>query len=66
MPPRCEPGQRSRPSVCTPDCDELGAAMGDRFRQISMEALTDWVFDELEQKDQLLGAAGTFVADPEV
>ncbi len=40
--------------------------MGDRFRQISMEALTDWVFDELEQKDQLLGAAGTFVADPEV
>ena len=27
--------------------------MGDRFRQISMEALTDWVFDELEHKDQL-------------
>lgn len=29
--------------------------MGDRFHQISMEALTDWVFDELEQKDQLFG-----------
>ena len=40
--------------------------MGDRFHQISMEALTDRLFDGLEQKDQLLGAAGTFVADPEV
>ena len=29
--------------------------MGDRFHQISMEALTDWVFDELEQEDQLFG-----------
>jgi putative selenate reductase len=29
--------------------------MGDRFQPISMEALTDWVFDELEQKDQLFG-----------
>jgi NADPH-dependent glutamate synthase beta subunit-like oxidoreductase len=29
--------------------------MGDRFQPISMEALTDWLFDELEQKDQIFG-----------
>ncbi len=29
--------------------------MGDRFHQISMEALADWLFDGLEQKDQLFG-----------
>jgi NADPH-dependent glutamate synthase beta subunit-like oxidoreductase len=29
--------------------------MADRFRPISMEQLTDWVFDELEQKDALFG-----------
>jgi len=29
--------------------------MTDRFRPISMEQLTDWVFDELEQKDSLFG-----------
>ncbi len=29
--------------------------MSDRFHPISMEQLTDWVFDELEQKDSLFG-----------
>ncbi|MEA2025510.1 MAG: FAD-dependent oxidoreductase, partial [Chloroflexota bacterium] len=29
--------------------------MADRFHPISMEQLTDWVFDELEQKDSLFG-----------
>ncbi len=29
--------------------------MGDRFRPVSMEQLTDWVFDELEQKDSIFG-----------
>ncbi|MFO7532095.1 MAG: FAD-dependent oxidoreductase [Candidatus Limnocylindrales bacterium] len=29
--------------------------MADRFRPISMEQLTDWVFDELEQQDALFG-----------
>ena len=29
--------------------------MSDRFHAISMEQLTDWVFDELEQKDSLFG-----------
>ena len=29
--------------------------MGDRFRPISMEQLTDWVFDELEQQDSIFG-----------
>ncbi len=29
--------------------------MSDRFHPISMEQLTDWVFDELEQKNSLFG-----------
>ena len=29
--------------------------MGDRFHPISMEQLTDWVFDELEAKDSIFG-----------
>jgi NADPH-dependent glutamate synthase beta subunit-like oxidoreductase len=29
--------------------------MSDRFHPLSMEQLTDWVFDELEQKDSLFG-----------
>jgi putative selenate reductase len=29
--------------------------MSDRFRPISMEQLTDWVFTELEQKDSIFG-----------
>ena len=29
--------------------------MSDRFHPISMEQLTDWVFDELEQKGSLFG-----------
>jgi NADPH-dependent glutamate synthase beta subunit-like oxidoreductase len=33
--------------------------MGDRFQPISMEDLTDWVFDELKQKDQLFGIPGS-------
>ncbi len=32
--------------------------MGDRFHQISMEALTDGMFDELDQKDQFFGVPG--------
>ena len=41
--------------------------MGDRFQPISMEALTDWVFDELEQKDQLFGIpqSAFFVPSPD-
>ena len=31
--------------------------MSDRFHQISMEQLTDWVFDELEQKDAIFGVS---------
>ncbi len=29
--------------------------MSDRFHQISMEQLTDWVFTELEEKDSIFG-----------
>ena len=29
--------------------------MGDRFRPLSMEQLTDWVFDELEARDSIFG-----------
>ncbi len=29
--------------------------MADRFHPVSMEQLTDWVFDELEQKDSIFG-----------
>ncbi|MDJ0923643.1 MAG: FAD-dependent oxidoreductase [Acidimicrobiia bacterium] len=37
--------------------------MSDRFHQISMEQLTDWVFTELEEKDSIFGIprAGFFV-----
>ncbi|MGD8685105.1 MAG: FAD-dependent oxidoreductase, partial [Chloroflexota bacterium] len=40
--------------------------MGDRFRPISIEQLTDWVFDELEQKDSIFGVprSAFFVPDP--
>ncbi|MEX1336567.1 MAG: FAD-dependent oxidoreductase [Candidatus Limnocylindrales bacterium] len=40
--------------------------MGDRFQPISMEQLTDWVFDELETKDSIFGVprAAFFVPDP--
>ncbi len=40
--------------------------MGDRFRPISMEQLTDWVFDELESKDSIFGVprSAFFVPDP--
>jgi NADPH-dependent glutamate synthase beta subunit-like oxidoreductase len=41
--------------------------MSDRFHPISMEQLTDWVFDELEEKDALFGVPRTafFVPRPE-
>ena len=29
--------------------------MSDRFHQITMEQLTDWVFTELEEKDSIFG-----------
>ena len=40
--------------------------MGDRFQPISMEQLTDWVFDELETKDSIFGVprAAFFVPHP--
>ncbi len=40
--------------------------MGDRFKPISMEQLTDWVFDELETKDSIFGVprSAFFVPDP--
>ena len=40
--------------------------MTDRFRPVSMEQLTDWVFDELEQKGSLFGIprAAFFVPRP--
>ena len=40
--------------------------MGDRFHPISMEQLTDWVFDELETKEAVFGVprAAFFVPDP--
>ena len=39
--------------------------MGDRFKPISMEQLTDWVFDELEAKDSIFGVprSAFFVPD---
>ncbi len=41
--------------------------MSDRFHLISMEQLTDWVFDELETKDALFGipASAWFVPKPD-
>lgn len=41
--------------------------MSDRFHQISMEQLTDWVFDELEQKDAIFGIprSAFFVPSPD-
>ena len=38
--------------------------MGDRFQPISMEALTDWMFDELEQKDQVFGVPRSAIFAP--
>jgi len=38
--------------------------MGDRFQPISMEALTDWMFDELEQKDQIFGVPTSAIFRP--
>jgi NADPH-dependent glutamate synthase beta subunit-like oxidoreductase len=41
--------------------------MSDRFHQISMEQLTAWVFDELEQKDAIFGVprSAFFVPRPD-
>ncbi|MDH3681680.1 MAG: FAD-dependent oxidoreductase [Acidimicrobiia bacterium] len=41
--------------------------MSDRFHPISMEQLTDWVFDELEAKDALFGVpqSALFVPSPD-
>ena len=41
--------------------------MSDRFHQISMEQLTDWVFDELEQQDAIFGVprSAFFVPSPD-
>ena len=38
--------------------------MSDRFHQISMEQLTDWVFDELELKDALFGVPRSAFFEP--
>ena len=38
--------------------------MGDRFQPISMEALTDWMFDELEQKDQIFNVPTSAIFTP--
>jgi NADPH-dependent glutamate synthase beta subunit-like oxidoreductase len=40
--------------------------MSDRFHPISMEQLTDWVFDELEQKDSLFGVPRSAFFVPKV
>jgi NADPH-dependent glutamate synthase beta subunit-like oxidoreductase len=41
--------------------------MSDRFRPVSMEQLTDWVFDELETKDSIFGVprSAFFVPSPQ-
>ncbi len=41
--------------------------MSDRFHPLSMEQLTDWVFDELEAKDALFGVpcSAFFVPSPD-
>ena len=38
--------------------------MGDRFQPISTEALTDWMFDELEQKDQIFNVPTSAIFTP--
>ena len=40
--------------------------MSDRFHQISMEQLTDWIFDDLETNDAIFGIprSAFFVPDP--
>ncbi len=38
--------------------------MSDRFHPISMEQLTDWVFDELEQKNSLFGVPRSAFFEP--
>jgi putative selenate reductase len=38
--------------------------MSDRFHPISMEQLTDWVFDELEHKDAIFGIPRPLFFDP--
>ncbi len=38
--------------------------MSDRFHPISMEQLTDWVFDELEQQDAIFGIPRPLFFDP--
>jgi len=40
--------------------------MGDRFQPISMEALTDWMFDELEQKDQIFNVPTSAIFTPKL